>query len=306
MESESDEEGRDWSQLGARVLKRGEKDHAPDGTLVQQSYLQVSREAMYTALSHKQVAAEKHLLEADWDAARRVGRVRKQKGNALMTIGWSESTQVLLHPEEVVYLCQRGSLRCYRDEKELSLAQVMSLCLGPELSHDQFAVYANLKKLGFIVRRAPECTRTEFYPRQGRYPLLTSGVWLLLGRYLHRMAWRPLYTSYSGVYRDLRVVGLKPNLQGGTGRFDFYAWKPGTKFKKTSPPDPDFRIRVVAADCMPCLADIEADLALSGPGEDKGMRYGYRQFVFAVVDNGVISYLRAAETAAAENVPAYL
>lgn len=299
MESDSEDDTYDWSSLGARVLKRGEKDHAPDGTVVQQSYIQRSREAMYTALAYTAHTSEKHLLEADWLEDRQLGSIRKQKGNMLMTMGWSESTQLLVHPEELVYLCQRGSLVCYLNNEKLDLAGVMALCLKTGLTAEKMAVYSNLKKLGFIVRRPDQVNEVSepVIPHINKQSLYSAVVWRLFGTWFSKLAWQRIYTSFLSIYCDLQAVELRKN-QAARAEFDFHAYKPGTKFKKTSPPKPDFCVRVLEAKKLPTLALIESDFASTSAIEYKNMKLGFRNFIAAVVDNGIVSYVRMTETAA--------
>ncbi|GMM51009.1 tRNA splicing endonuclease subunit [Starmerella bacillaris] len=333
MESDSDDGGQDWTLLGANVLKRGEKDHAPDGTVIQQTQLQKSREVMYTALSEPVVISEKNLVEADWDSVRNIGRVRKQKGTFFMTMGWSEHENVYLYPEEVIYLCQRGSMRCYLNNEPLSVEGVMSICLK-YVSTEWYDVYSNFKKLGFIVRRCELETRkvskaqvstTQTVPSQksGRKndneikkiknelsvyypPIITRIAWFLLGSRFNSFAWRPSYIVYSTLFKDLTAVKVRQNIDVAPQkeRFDFFVYKPGTKFKKSDPPEADYRIRVVSADQVPELNKIEKELQIAQKVGNfykdpvKRMRLGYRTFIYAVVDNGVISYVKVTETGA--------
>lgn len=88
-------------------------------------------------------------------------------------------------------------------------------------------------------------------------------------------------------------------------QFAYYAYKPSTPFKKTAPPEPDFCIAVVDARTqrtIPTLAQLRA-LVETGPydpprGEKvqyqlyTRLRHGYRSAILAVVDQGIVSYIR--------------
>lgn len=312
--SDSEDEVQDWGVLGsndAQIMKRGEKDHAPDGTKAQQDTLLQSREAMYGALSKPASSLSKHVVECDWDDELRRGVIRKVKGNYFNTIGWSMKALTCVCPEEIIYLVQRGSMVCFFNNQPLSVEGVMSLTLS-HISTNRLQVYSHLKRLGYIVRR-------PFYPNYPGLPVptrslrfsmswpSTSLVWLILGNHFPKLAWKPFYSKYSSVYRDLQWVKAKPidykfELSENKAPFDFYVWKPSSKFKRSAPGTPDFRIRVVSADdSMPCLSDMKQDFrkVKAKKSTKKSavarMREGSRAFIYAVVDNGVIGFVRAFE-----------
>lgn len=93
-------------------------------------------------------------------------------------------------------------------------------------------------------------------------------------------------------------------------RVVFHVYKPSTPIKKTALPTPDFRVAVINAretTSIATLAQLGALLEstpLDPPrGEKMGrllymrLRHGYRNVVLAVVDQGVVSYLRVADSA---------
>lgn len=93
-------------------------------------------------------------------------------------------------------------------------------------------------------------------------------------------------------------------------RVVFHVYKPSTAFKKSAPPKPDFRIAVIntrETTSIPTLAQLGALLEstpLDPPQGEKmermlymRLRHGYRNVVLAVVDQGVVSYLRVADSA---------
>lgn len=304
-DSESDED-LDWSQLlDARVLKRGEKDHAPDGTVYQQSVLQKSRGAMYAVLGRPVKTSEKQLVECDWDPVNGVGVVRKTKGKFAVTMGWAVREQLYLFPEEVCYLCERGSMRCYLDNEPLSVEGVLSLALHL-VGAEKLAVYSHLKKLGFVVRRdlAPHGPH-EGLVAQSATRVPWDLTWWLAGSRFKVMAWRPVYLQYSTVYRDLQCVQQKPLFGYAAPRppHDFLVWKPATKFKKSEPSNADFHVKVCSADLpVPKLAELEDELGKQAPKASSKrsavfrMREGVRSVLYAVVDNGVVSFIRVGET----------
>lgn len=91
-------------------------------------------------------------------------------------------------------------------------------------------------------------------------------------------------------------------------RIHFHVWKPNAQnsYRKSAPPPPDYRIAVVDArtTSMPTLSEI-GDLLDSQPDDaltkDKAkrletrIRYGRKNVLLAVVDMGVVSYLRLSD-----------
>ncbi len=94
-------------------------------------------------------------------------------------------------------------------------------------------------------------------------------------------------------------------------RIAYHVYKPTTLYRKTSPPLPDFHLAVIDARAHPTIPDLTEldtlleEMPLQDPKEDeklkKGrpemrLKAGTRSVVLAVVDNGVVSFLRLAET----------
>ncbi|KAL6719403.1 tRNA-splicing endonuclease subunit sen54 [Lecanora helva] len=89
-------------------------------------------------------------------------------------------------------------------------------------------------------------------------------------------------------------------------RCSFDVWKPNFDFKKSCPPPPDFHIAVIHArdQGFPVLEQLD-DLLQSVPNNTpptntegqlyRRLKHGYRHVLLAVVDQGVISYLRISD-----------
>ncbi|OQD90462.1 hypothetical protein PENANT_c001G05252 [Penicillium antarcticum] len=128
-----------------------------------------------------------------------------------------------------------------------------------------------------------------------------------------------IHRHYMDVYRKLAIipwydpVTAPPSKLSDTTppfRVVFHIYKPSTPFKKSAPPAPDFRVAVVSTrdqTTMPALPQLGALLEstpLDPPHGEKmqrmmymRLRHGYRNVVMAVVDQGVVSYLRIADSA---------
>lgn len=323
MSSDSEDEVHDWSLINSKVLKRGEKDHAPDGTIDQNASLQLSRESMYEALSQSASSSLKNIVECDWIAERGVAQIRKLKGNFFNTMGYSEKGTLYLRPEELIYLVQRGSVVCFQNNKKMALEGVMALAL-PRVGTDNLLVYSHLKRLGYTVQRGFS------YPKQQDQPSLLniiiekwknlslfpncvrssadSLMWTVFNQYITKMAKRSFYPNYASLYADLVVIKASNLIYAARGAdepspFSFYLWKPSTKFRKSQPPEPDFRVVVASAQKpIPDVETLDDIFASIEPVESTKnsvitrIRQGYRTYTYAIVDNGIVAYINATQT----------
>lgn len=263
-----------------------------------------------------------------------------------------------LLPEEVIYLLERGSLDVRwpsenddDDPNGLPMSQqgAYAMFLGDEANHDgaltfeRYSVYANLKRSGYTVMRAPSWDSPGLEPDVDCYakiPNMPPRAWLagLLKYYTswwdvltatdghvhdherrHGPLVRPgLYRSYAEIYRRLALIPYHdPAARFGPDdsesatdpnfRITYHVWKPGsTTFKKSAPGIPDFRIAVVNAreNAVPTLQEIGAlfDTVPYKPPPDNAqlyqkLKHGYKSVILAVVDQGVVSYLRLSDAA---------
>lgn len=286
--------------------------------------------------------------------------VESSKGTHFRTMGktplGTTSAKLWLLPEEALYLVERGNLDLWwpsrplqavrsqagsydleegtEDGVPLSLQAAYSLFIGEGeglVSMETYQVYANLKRTGYVVSRAPPATvPSEDTPRpQESSPNLFS--WLF-GKIFASEPTTPapygplvqpgLYRSHAKIYKQLSIIPVhKPSPIPSSGRpspqleVTFHIWKPIRipTFAKSNPGEPDFRIAVVSArdTSVPTLEEI-ASLLESTPwdppkkewaGDTKSyqrLKHGFRNVILAVVDQGIISYLTMSEAAFGE------
>ena len=204
------------------------------------------------------------------------------------------------------------------------------------LSLERYHVYAGLKRSGYIVRRASTWYEDEVVelPRTGTIAMVANqpgqrhgllGIFrrvlnaLFASRNAYSQSSGPLvapgfYRDYNRIYQALSIIPfhqLEDSLRSTSPtpklpfRIAFEVYKPSTPFKKSSPPNPDFRIAVANARTtqVPTLQELST-LLDSLPGDpplpDKKMefklKHGYRNVVLAVVDTGVVSYIRFSDS----------
>ena len=154
------------------------------------------------------------------------------------------------------------------------------------------------KLLTSIHKPTPTSKRDTSHPSLG--PLVAPG----------------LYRNYADIFRALPLISFHtasvssstvatpPPPPPAPFRLTYTVHKPSTPYKKTAPPAPDFQIAVLDARSsqVPRLDQIGALLDSIPPDplpEDKKMeariKHGVRNVVLAVVDCGVVSYLRIGE-----------
>ncbi|KAJ5097965.1 hypothetical protein N7532_004966 [Penicillium argentinense] len=128
-----------------------------------------------------------------------------------------------------------------------------------------------------------------------------------------------MHRNYVDVYRRLAMIPwYDPSLAAERDPLDtmppfrvvFHIFKPSTPIKKTALPPPDFRIAVVntrETTSIPTLEQIGTLLESTPLDPPRGekmqrmlymrLRNGYRNVILAVVDQGIVSYLRLADAA---------
>jgi len=214
----------------------------------------------------------------------------------------------------------------------LSLQAAYSLLIGTEgergkITLQKFQVYSNLKRLGYKVLRAP-ATSSEVPPGHTERPTsVLQWLFSLIPRSSqHKRPYGPLvqpglYRAYGPIYQQLDLLPRhKPSPHPTSPwpaqdpfQIHFHVWKSSTTFSKTRPPPPDFYLSVVDAQesAVPTVEEMGALLDSSpysppkdewkGPGRLYArLKNGYRNVILAVVDHGVVNYLRLAEAAFGE------
>lgn len=271
---EEELEDQNWTSL---LPKRGSKDYEPDGTNIQMSQLEKSKDAMFTTLSVPRGHIKKHFVKAEWVADRRQARVLNPKGSFLQTCGRVDSqNQCWLNIEEFIYLVERGTVYPVLNNLPMSLQQCYSLFEQGEL--EQYWCYAQLKRLGYIVLRYQKhydevVHQLSFVQRvKSLFTRLYSNILRMLttSRLLK-------FTSNESILRSLQIDSFIPHGTKYAKQPVFSIWKPQQSFKKSSPPVPDFNINVinVAKDTF------KPEFRNNG--------------VLALVDNGIVNFVHLRE-----------
>ncbi|KAG2736549.1 hypothetical protein G9P44_000639 [Scheffersomyces stipitis] len=198
-----EDEVQDWKFLNkslasSGIPKRGEKEFAPDGTQVQNSSLQESRNAMYDALEGVRGHHLKSKLIAVWIASESKCIMPHARGNYFrdmgipIHIGSKVKDGVELNSLEAVYLVERGSVVIYlgnesydeflksSQESEFDYDSLIAMDLeflysvafnNTGYSLDQYQIYSYLKRLGYLVQDFKQITKTD---QRTRLPMVPS------------------------------------------------------------------------------------------------------------------------------------
>ncbi|KAI1822425.1 hypothetical protein F4861DRAFT_514742 [Xylaria intraflava] len=220
----------------------------------------------------------------------------------------------------------------------LSLQAAYALFIGRDgergkISLEKYQVYANLRRTGYKVLRATPLQPSLSETSQPLWQWLLSllGNASLISIRSNRPGYGPLvrpglYRSYIPIFEQLALVQrYKPSPLSASElppvqdpfRIHFHAWKSSSAFTKTKPPPPDFQMAVVDAreSKVPTLEQLDT-LLLSTPWDPpenddgktgagfvyKRLKHGWRNAIMAVVDRGLISYMRFGEMAFGEEV----
>ncbi|KAI1411293.1 tRNA-splicing endonuclease subunit sen54 N-term-domain-containing protein [Hypoxylon sp. FL1857] len=200
---------------------------------------------------------------------------------------------------------------------------------------EKYQVYANLRRTGYKVMRAVPMPLPTTVPTRS-----TQSLWQWLFSLFptipktHPPPYGPLvkpglYRSYNTVFAQLALIPRHeptPQPKASTSppkepfNIHYHIWKSSTAFSKTKPPPPDFRIAVVDArsSSVPTLEQMAALLEHctpwdppeqpkqgqnggGGPGQlYRRLKHAWRNAIVAVVDGGLISYIRFGEMAFGE------
>lgn len=343
---------------------------------------------MHNALSFQRVHPPKGFPIATYHPENNMAYIHDPRGPHFVKMGHVKSAsddpfgndemrgrRFWLLPEEVVYLLERGALHvrwpASEDDEDghglpMSLQGAYAMFITDEepragsLTLERYNVYANLKRSGYTVLRAPSWHAPG--PALERYPLTRTASMVLpappvLGSevfaprpqrtwdvgLLEAAKWwytllvsdpdasgiaeqeegplvsRKLYRSYNEIYRRLALINYhdpasqfqppdpQPPPDEPGLHVTYHVWKPGSStYRKSAPGPPDFRIVVINARDNPIptleqlnslLETVPYDPPNSNASLYQKLKYGYKNVILAIVDQGVVSYLRVADAA---------
>lgn len=218
----------------------------------------------------------------------------------------------------------------------LSLQAAYALFIGLDgergkVSLEKYQVYANLRRTGFRVLRAMPLS----LPSSTSHASQSLWQWLFsfiqnTGSPRHPgygpLVKPGLYRSYAPIFEQIALVQRhKPGPLSASAapqpqdpfKIHYHIWKSTSSFTKTKPPPPDFQMAVVDArdSAVPTLEQLDV-LLLSTPWDPpdkdagksgagfvyKRLKHGWRNAILAIVDRGLISYMKLGEMAFGEEL----
>ncbi|CCG84062.1 protein of unknown function [Taphrina deformans PYCC 5710] len=305
------------------IPSRGEKDFEPDGTNKQDASLQASRDAMYAAITVERDLSGKNYIPAIWDALACLGRLstKDTRGTMFKSIGRADNQDTTwLLPEELLYMVERGNVECFYEKPPVPMSlQAAYAELIPHIGLDQFQVYAYLKRAGYMVLRTkhivpdrPKKNTSSWYlsfrliDTLSRLKIILQPADSLrgpIGRKTIYRSYRDIYSRMSFVpcHLDTHKSTLKtPEQSDNLLKLSFDVWKPNTNFRKSAPGPPHFRVAVLdsrkhnvcSIEALAALFDtIAVDQEYARKPQFTRLKTGRRNFVLAVADMGVVSFL---------------
>lgn len=219
----------------------------------------------------------------------------------------------------------------------LSLESAYSIFIGFEgergkITLPKYQVFTHLKRAGYIIMRAPleeqlepvapppmtlwqwffSILNWEGQPKQKPFgPLIEPGLYRGYRSVYQRLALLPRHNPLAPISTPATPNHTPPE---EPFRVHFHVWKPGaTGFSKKKPPPPDFRIAVTDTyeTFVPTLEQIGTLLEATpydpapeiwqGPGKlYQRLKHGHRNVLVAVVDRGLVNFMRFGEGAFGE------
>lgn len=127
-------------------------------------FLRRRRSTLWAAIIVPKACKVTNLAVAIWHAATARAALVITKGKGPASMGDHIQAMQYLQPEEAAFLVDRGALDLLVDGVPASQQRVMSLLLcpppgvpittPPPMSHDVYAAYGHLRRVGYVVRRA--------------------------------------------------------------------------------------------------------------------------------------------------------
>lgn len=303
IEAEDEEEDmvQDWTEISRMVLsnnpislpRRGDKEYEPDGSNIQEVQLSKAKDIMFDTLRNSiRGSVIKSKVKAYYNIDKHKAYVPHPKGSFLQTMGWADSNGVFwLDFHELVYLSERGTVTPYwgsddsnDDDGNLDIPlsiEDLYLLFKSQEDYDNFLVYSQLKRLGFIVllEKDNRYHATSFFPPVSEHTSMMTAIGsnirssissvfvlnkaLFSGTFLYSK-WNyilrrfttndQLYNSIGSLIPTQTVPKSDTELREYNGilngnppsnlKIVFKLWKPQVNFKKKSPALPDYQIVV--------------------------------------------------------------
>lgn len=132
--------------------KGGQKIFEPDDSWIQAKALESFMQERTKLLGEQRVEKLKSLVQGVWEEQRRLISVSKT-GKFWSHMGFTDKRRNWLYPEEALYLMETNTLEVYYNGLPLSIQEAYTKFMGPDLSLEEYQVFAHLRRLGYVVLR---------------------------------------------------------------------------------------------------------------------------------------------------------
>ncbi|XP_058731520.1 uncharacterized protein LOC131603240 isoform X2 [Vicia villosa] len=185
--------------------------------------------------------------KAMWNEETGMAEVIEKNGKMWVSTGIVRSGKIYTTIEETLYLMELGALHLVDDENSsISLVEMYDKVAGRKSGccWELFEAYRHLKSLGYIIVRHGVAWSLKSIRNSQKQAALEgteeSAQLVDMGSKLE--------LSISKLFGELKINDLKP---------DFDVYLPDSRFRKSSPGDPNFLL-YLSRDHLPCRAEIEA------------------------------------------------
>ncbi|GFR84353.1 tRNA-splicing endonuclease subunit Sen54 [Elysia marginata] len=132
--------------------KGGQKAFEPDGSWIHAKTLESFMQERTKILGEQRVEKLKSLVQGVWEEKKRLVSLSKP-GKFWAHMGFTDKRRNWLYPEEALFLMETNTLEVYCNGLPLSLQEAYSNFMGPDLSLEEYQVFAHLRRLGYVVLR---------------------------------------------------------------------------------------------------------------------------------------------------------
>ncbi|CAG8438035.1 6828_t:CDS:2 [Ambispora gerdemannii] len=290
FESSLDKNKKNQKQL-PKLPRRGKKSTTTcNNNQTTTHLLETSRDTLHKTISQERKTIARNLCHAIWHGAPiNQGLLTKvQHQDFHRDIGHTNG-KIWLWPEEVLWLMERGVLMLQYCGAPVSLQQA-------EISGK---VYAYLKRLGYIVIRAPNAFHTSSSSLKKHSPTpptstSTSSSLLPTTRFhqfLLNLSTPGTCSSFEEVFENLQIIKRiddddeiyrnQSKDDENNYTIDYYVYAGCSKFKKKQPGEPTFRVCVTSAESKTPLAFHDFSKIFREPSK----------IIFAIVEGANIVFI---------------
>lgn len=141
--------------------RRGKKDSMLSPTPLtpsQKRRLEERESSLKKAVMAPRVTREKYLARADWDRAKHQAVVTAARGSMMQSMGYFHQGKQYLHPEEAMFLVDRGNMDLCVNGLPASVQRAWSMAMSApnSVSLNEYLAFAHLRRAGYVVRRYDE------------------------------------------------------------------------------------------------------------------------------------------------------